>query len=323
MQKNTNNYLIIQKVTNVTIDSERASQRIDNFLLGFCKGVPKTHIYKIIRKGEVRVNKSRIKASYKLQEGDIVRVPPIKITKNNSNENNAQKIPNRTAKLILENIIYEDQNLFILNKPSGIAVHGGSGINLGLIEMLRILKPEAKYLELVHRLDRDTSGCILIAKKRSMLRSLHEMLREGNITKIYHAFVMGNCPKRFEIKSPLKKNTLKSGERIVKVDENMGQKSLTKFKLIKEFDNCSLLEARPITGRTHQIRVHSASSNFPIVGDTKYGDKNFNDWAKSNGLKRLFLHAVRLKFKCPKTDKLIDIKADYDQNLNDFINNLK
>lgn len=310
------------KVKIITIDKEYELQRIDNFLLSYYKDVPKSHIYKIIRKGEVRVNKKRVKPLYKLQEGDKVRIPPVKQL-NTKQENLAHKLPSKFKDSLLNNILYEDNYMLVINKPSGLAVHGGSGINGGLIELLRLIRPNDKYLELVHRLDRDTSGCIIIAKKRSMLRELHSLLRENKIKKYYHALVLGQPKDKFTQKVPLRRNVLKSGERIVEVDIDSGLQSCTKFKVLKRFDKCCLVEACPVTGRTHQIRVHAAYSHNPIAFDEKYGNREFNDYVKKNGLKRLFLHAKKLKFKCPKTDQMRIIEADYDSNLLSFLEFLK
>ena len=304
------------KVRHITIDENNELQRVDNFLMAKFRGVPKSAIYKVIRKGNVRVNKGRVAPSYKLQIGDIVRVPPISSATSDNPKPLAK--PNKS---LLESVIYEDDYLLILNKPSGLAVHGGSGVSLGLIESLRSLKPEYKNLELVHRLDRDTSGCILVSKKRSALRALHEMLRDGKINKIYHALVLGHTPKQFISKEPLRKNQLKSGERIVRVDSD-GQPALTKFKLLDKFINSSLIEARPISGRTHQIRVHAQSKGNPIAGDIKYGDKKFNTLMKNFGLKRLFLHAHKLEFEHPKLDKKISVSASYDKNLENVLKSL-
>lgn len=302
------------QVRHITIDENNEFQRLDNFLMALYRGVPKSAIYKIIRKGNVRVNKGRTAPSYKLKVGDIVRIPPITQADKPKVDSKVIKTSRYTS-LIEGSILYEDEGFMILNKPSGLAVHGGSGINLGLIELLREMRPDCKSLELVHRLDRDTSGCIIISKKRSMLRAMHEMLRENKISKIYHALVLGHTSKQFVVKAPLKKNQLKSGERIVRVDEVEGQASLTKFRLIKKYKECSLVEARPITGRTHQIRVHAQFKENPIASDNKYGNKEFNHLCKNLGLKRLFLHAARLEFKHPKTQEVISISAEYDENL--------
>ncbi len=281
-------------VRQVDITSEDAGQRVDNFLLNFLKTIPRSRIYRLVRKGEVRVNKKRIKPDYKLQAGDVLRVPPV-------SQNPEQAIPQVHTKQLdklAERIIYEDEGLIILNKPSGIAVHGGSGVQYGVIEALRQLYPKHS-LELVHRLDRDTSGCLLIAKKKSVLRELHEALREHEISKTYTILVKGHWPKRLQqVNQPLQKNQLRSGERMVRVDEE-GKDALTYFQVKKCFHDASMVEARIVTGRTHQIRVHAAYSDHPIAGDEKYGDKTFNQKMKQHGLRRIFLHAHELQLVLP------------------------
>ncbi|WP_417446486.1 23S rRNA pseudouridine(955/2504/2580) synthase RluC [Kangiella sp.] len=294
------------KVQFVEVQTEEAGQRIDNFLLKKLKGVPKSHIYKMLRKGEVRVNKGRIKAEYKIKEGDSVRLPPVKTT------NTTTEVPvNLNIVQDLENaILYEDKRLIVLNKPHGMAVHGGSGMSFGVIEALRALRPEAPFLELVHRLDRDTSGCLLIAKKRSTLRFLHEQLQKKLMSKQYWALVEGKWPAKLKhIDYPLAKNHLKSGERVVRVTEN-GKPSLTSFSVVKVFKNFSLVSAEPVTGRTHQIRVHAQQAGHPLVGDPKYGNDEVTEQFKRQGLSgRLFLHAYSLTFKVTPDDKAIKVEA--------------
>jgi 23S rRNA pseudouridine955/2504/2580 synthase len=307
------------KVQFVDIDADRAGQRIDNFLLATLKGVPKSRIYRILRKGEVRVNKSRAKPEYKLQSGDIVRIPPVHLPE----EKHIPQASQNLTTLIEESILYEDKSLIILNKPSGLAVHGGSGISLGLIETMRQIRPQEKALELVHRLDRDTSGCIMIAKKRSLLRYLHEQLREGTIQKFYHALVIGQWPDQMrEVNAPLKKNELSSGERIVRVDSS-GKQSRTLFRVLQRYDSCSLVEAKPITGRTHQIRVHAQYGGHGLVGDNKYGDDEFNKLMKSKGVKRLFLHAAALEVQLPNERKPLFIEAPLEPSLANALARLK
>lgn len=299
------------KVQFVEIDDDRAGQRIDNFLLGHLKGVPKTLIYRILRKGEVRVNKGRIKAEYKLKTGDMIRIPPIRLPDSKTLPNASEQL----KELLADSILFENKGLIILNKPSGLAVHGGSGINLGLIEVLRQMRPEDRHLELVHRLDRDTSGCIMIAKKRSMLRYLHQQLRDGHIQKYYHALVEGRWPNRCkEVSAPLKKNEVLSGERIVKVDPD-GKESLTHFKVLRRYVGSTLVEAKPITGRTHQIRVHAQYQGHGLVGDPKYGNDEFNKQMRAKGFNRLFLHAAALSLLLPDETKKIRVEAPLDERL--------
>jgi len=287
----------------VDIDADQAGQRVDNFLIARLKGVPKSRIYRLLRKGEVRVNKGRVKPEHKLKAGDRVRVPPVRMA-----EAKPQVMPGQGLVSVLESsILFESEALMVVNKPAGLAVHGGSGINLGLIEALRQMRPEARFLELVHRLDRGTSGCILIAKKRSMLRHLQQAFREKSlgvstdrgITKVYQALAVGRWPnERRRINKPLERIELKGGERIVKVTPN-GKAACTEFAVLRQFSEATLLEARPITGRTHQIRVHAQCAGHPLVGDDKYGVDEVNSTMKQLGLSRLFLHAAKLQFYLP------------------------
>ena len=284
-----------QKVRLVTVDERSDGQRIDNFLLRELKGVPRTHIYRLLRKGEVRVNKGRAKANRKLMIGDVVRIPPVRLPSSQEVGKPGKQLIDKLDK----SIIYEDNLLLIVNKPSGLAVHGGSGISFGVIEVLRALRPEAKFLELAHRLDRDTSGCLLVAKKRSALRILQDLQREGRMDKRYLALLKGHWRRgKEDVRVPLKKNILQSGERRVKVDPE-GKESRTMFRVRRAYAQATLVEAELITGRTHQIRVHAAWLKSPILGDTKYGDELANKWARSVGLKRLFLHAALLRFPWP------------------------
>lgn len=283
---------IQQKVRFITVEKHQSGQRIDNFLRTFLKGVPKSMIYRILRKGEVRVNKKRIKPEYRLEEQDEVRIPPVRT----SAEKPVPSVKLDNIQRLESAILYEDKQLIVLNKPSGMAVHGGSGLSYGVIEGLRALRPDAKFLELVHRLDRDTSGCLLIAKKRSVLKHLHEQLREKETDKRYYALVRGQWPKkRNKVTAPLQKNTLQSGERMVRVSTE-GKASETRYKVVQQFDRATLIEAVPVTGRTHQIRVHCLHAGHPILGDDKYCDTESNAWAKSVGLDRLFLHAHQISF---------------------------
>ncbi|WP_246128619.1 23S rRNA pseudouridine(955/2504/2580) synthase RluC [Pleionea sediminis] len=310
----------MSKVQFVTIDADQAGQRIDNFLITFLKGVPKSRIYRILRKGEVRVNKKRVKPVYKIQAGDQVRVPPVEVSQSseapiNINLDKVQQLESQ--------IIYESDHVIVINKPSGIAVHGGSGLSFGVIEALRQLRPEARYLELVHRLDRDTSGCLLIAKKRSALRYLHEQLRDKKLYKEYVALAVGRWPKSTQrVDAPLLKNTLKSGERIVKVDE-AGKPSITDFKIERKYDGFTLVQAVPVTGRTHQIRVHAQFAGCPLVGDPKYGNSDIDrELNESFGFNRLFLHARKLKFREQRDSKPLVVSAEFDEPIEQLMKSL-
>lgn len=302
-------------VSYIEITEEEEGQRIDNFLFSNLKGVPKTHVYKIIRKGEIRVNGKRIKQTYKLEKGDTIRVPPIRIAKEPEVD---QQKGTSLGKKLLDCIIYEDDHVMVLNKPAKIAVHGGTNNNLGVIESLRLAAANPK-LELIHRIDKDTSGCLLIAKKRSGLRNLQSQIRENKLGKRYLALLNGTVKKKFKIEAPLLKNTLSSGERVVKVDFEQGKPSTSIFTVEKIFENFTLVNVKLITGRTHQIRVHSKYAGHSIAGDPKYGDKESNSHAKNLGLNRMFLHASELQFISPTTNKVVIVKADLDKNLTEFL----
>lgn len=305
----------------VSIDEDQAGQRLDNFLMARLKGVPKSKIYNIIRKGEVRVNKGRTKPDYKICKDDEIRIPPIRIAEREP----AAKASNVMTRLLESSILFENEGLLVINKPPGLAVHGGSGVSLGLIETLRQMRPEARYLELIHRLDRDTSGCIMIAKKRSMLRHLQAALREksaSGITKVYQALVIGQWPKACRrVDAPLLKTEVADDERVVRVHPD-GKPSLTEFKLLESYSNCSLVEARPITGRTHQIRVHAQHMGHSLVGDEKYGDDDFNKEMRELGVKRLFLHAAELGFYLPEAKEKTIVKAPLAKDLAEVIKKL-
>jgi len=289
----------------VTITEEEAGQRIDNYLLRVCKGVPKSHVYRILRSGEVRVNKGRIDQLYRLVEGDVVRIPPIRIAEKQEGHVPAAEFA----------IIFEDSHLLVIDKPAGVAVHGGSGVSFGVIEQLRASRPDAKFLELVHRLDRETSGLLLLAKKRSALTSLHEQMRDGLTDKRYLTMVAGDWKNaRQHIKLALHKYTTADGERRVTVSDEGGQPSHTIFSLRKKFEGFALLEAELKTGRTHQIRVHLSSSGFPILGDDKYGDFALNKALQKatdtrGALKRMFLHAHQITFTHPDSGKNMTLNA--------------
>lgn len=298
------------------VSQENAQQRIDNFLRLHLKGVPKSMIYRIVRKGEVRVNKKRIKPDYKLKEGDQVRIPPVRVAKEN-----ALPSPKLNKVSQLESsIVYEDDALIIINKPEGLAVHGGSGLDFGVIEGLRSLRPEARFLELVHRLDKATSGCLLIAKKRSMLRALHEQLRNKTMHKQYLALVKGSWDKKWRsVREPLLKNAQNS---IVKVSSE-GKPSETRFKIMQRYRNATLIEACPMTGRTHQIRVHTACKGHNIACDDRYGDVDFSKEMNTLGLNRLFLHALHITFYHPVLEKEMTVSAPLCEKLANLLEKLQ
>jgi 23S rRNA pseudouridine955/2504/2580 synthase len=288
------------RATTLEVGEESAAQRLDNFLLRRLKGVPKSHIYRVVRSGEVRVNSGRVKPDYRLRLGDKVRVPPVRVSASGSKP---------SAKSETFPIVFEDPSLLVIDKPSGVAVHGGSGVSYGVIESLRAARPEAKMLELAHRLDRDTSGLLVIAKKRSALVELHRMLREGEIEKIYVAVVKGvPAKKHFEIREALHKYVNAKGERRVSVKEG-GMEAVTKVKLVESSPGLSVLQLRLMTGRTHQIRVHLAHAGHPVLGDDKYGDFELNRALARQAVKRLFLHARRLAFKHPIEGKRIVLES--------------
>ncbi|AUH00417.1 23S rRNA pseudouridine(955/2504/2580) synthase RluC [Pectobacteriaceae bacterium CE70] len=296
----------------LTISAEEAGQRIDNFLRTRLKGVPKSMIYRILRKGEVRVNKKRVKPEYKLLDGDEIRVPPVRQSERAESTVSASL---DKVSALADCIIYEDDYLLVLNKPSGTAVHGGSGLSFGVIEALRALRPESRFLELVHRLDRDTSGVLLVAKKRSALRALHEQLRMKNMQKDYLALVRGQWQSHCKaVQAPLFKNVLQSGERIVRVNSE-GKASETHFKVEERFEHATLVKASPVTGRTHQIRVHAQYAGHPIACDDRYGDRDFDRQLAETGLKRLFLHAQALRFEHPNTGETLRLEAPMDKEL--------
>ncbi|WP_445766489.1 23S rRNA pseudouridine(955/2504/2580) synthase RluC [Rheinheimera sp.] len=303
----------------IEIEPDFIGQRIDNFLLARLKGVPKSVIYRVLRKGEVRVNKKRIKPEYKLQHDDVVRIPPLTVAA----EGEPVSVKLSMVKNLEQHILFEDNDLIVLNKPSGMAVHGGSGLQFGVIEALRALRPLAKHLELVHRLDRDTSGCLLIAKKRSVLTHLHEQLRNKTVEKKYWALVAGDWDNKVrKVTEPLKKNTLQSGERVVRVDEKDGKPSETRFRILQRYQQGTLVEAFPVTGRTHQIRVHTACKGHPIACDDKYGDNTFTAQMQQVGLNRLFLHAKTLSFMHPMSETTMRVEAPLDPVLEQALGKL-
>jgi 23S rRNA pseudouridine955/2504/2580 synthase len=308
----------ISKVLWLEITEDISSQRLDNFLITQLKGVPKSYIYRIVRKGEVRVNKGRADVKYRLMTGDIIRIPPIRRPEQAAS---TATVSRHLTELLQNNILFEDEALLVMNKPPGFAVHGGSGIDSGIIEALRLINPQQKFLELVHRLDRDTSGCLLIAKKRSALRTLHEQFRTDKITKTYRAILAGQwARKKIIIDQPLQKNVSKGGERMVIVTKT-GKESQTIFRRLQLFRSATLVEASPVTGRTHQIRVHAAYMNHPIIGDERYGFDEINKAYKAKGYKKLFLHAESLQFAHPVSGQTIKITAPLPQHFIDFTKN--
>ncbi|QNP47966.1 RluA family pseudouridine synthase [Diaphorobacter aerolatus] len=309
----------------VEVDAEFAGQRLDNFLIRELKGVPKTHVYRIIRSGEVRINKGRASADTRVEAGDQVRVPPVRISEKVA-EKAERPAPPREFPVLLE-----DDHLIAIDKPAGVAVHGGSGVSFGVIEQLRQARPAARFLELVHRLDRETSGILLVAKRRSALVALQDQFRERETGKTYLALVTGTWPARLKvIDAPLHKYLQEDGERRVRTttpDDPDGMRSITLVKVRSSFaprplqgiPAMSLLEVTIKTGRTHQIRVHLSSQGHPIVGDDKYGDFDLNKRVQKQGLKRMFLHAWRLQFNHPATGERRELRAELPPELADFL----
>lgn len=307
------------KVKLVAIDRDDEGQRLDNFLMRKLKGVPKSRIYRLLRKGEVRLNKKRCKPSDRLSDGDVVRIPPVRVATDSE-----PAIPSQNLQSLLKQaILFEDDALLVLNKPSGLAVHGGSGLSIGLIESLRAMRPDKEYMELVHRLDRETSGCLMIARSRKALVALHAALREGSVHKEYLALAEGKWPASLKtVDAPLQKNQFNSGERMVRVEQD-GKQAITHFSVEQRFDGATLVKAVLETGRTHQIRVHAQVSGHPLVGDEKYGDRERRSYYKSKGLKRLFLHAALLEFDHPISRERISVEAPLPEELTNLLNNLE
>ena len=310
---------LIPKARRVVIDEEQVQQRLDNFLFRELKGVPKGHVYRLLRTGQVRVNGGRVKPDYRLASGDEVRIPPVR-----QGETPPPGRPgSRQLAALQDAILLEDDQLLVINKPAGMAVHGGSGVSFGVIEALRNLRPEQRSLELVHRLDRDTSGCLIIAKKRSALRFLHAALRAGAIEKCYLALLAGHwLGGERHVRLALEKDVLQSGERRVRVTE-AGKQAESTFKPVQAFKDATLVEVAILTGRTHQIRVHAAHLNHPVLGDDKYGDRQANRTYRSMGLKRMFLHARSLGFKHPVSGEAMLVSAPLDDNLKILLDRLE
>ena len=292
------------KAKSLVVGEEGEAQRIDNFLLRELKGVPKSHVYRVLRSGEVRVNSGRVKPDYRLRIGDKVRIPPMRVGEKQTVKLRPLELP----------IKYEDDALLVVDKPSGVAVHGGSGVSFGVIESLRAARPQAKFLELAHRLDRDTSGLLILCKKRSALVELHRMLREGEVGKVYLAVVKGVAKKTLELQESLHKYVTAAGERRVAVQAD-GVKAFTKTRTLKDDGEFSLLEVQLLTGRTHQIRVHLAHAGHPIVGDDKYGDFALNRELKQ----RLLLHAARLAFRHPITGESMKLESPLPAEMKAFV----
>jgi len=305
----------------LVVDVESAGQRLDNFLMRHLKGVPKTHVYRIIRSGEVRINKGRAAADTRVEAGDEVRLPPVRISEKVA-EKAARPVPGREFPPLME-----DEHLLAIDKPAGVAVHGGSGVSFGVIEQLRQARPQARLLELVHRLDRETSGILLVAKKRSALKHLQDQFRERETGKTYLALVKGEWPERLKvIDQPLHKYLLPDGERRVKVttpDDPDGMRSITLVKVVQRLQGCTLLEVTIKTGRTHQIRVHLASHGHPIAGDDKYGDFEWNKALQKQGLRRMFLHAWRLQFNHPASAERVALQADLPPELQQHLSHVQ
>lgn len=304
-------------VRHTIISPEQEKRRIDNYLLSILKGVPRTRIYQMLRRGEIRVNGGRIKQSYRLHSGDKVRIPPVTVM----DAAQLAEPHNYLLERVRNSIILENEDFFVLNKPSGIVVHSGSGRSFGVIEILRHLRPAEQGLQLVHRLDQETSGCLMIAKTVQGLKNLHNAFKAGDIEKYYTALLKGHLhASPIEVEQPLRKNTLRSGERLVEINEQ-GKYALSRFQVVREFQSASLVKVQLETGRTHQIRVHAKYLQHPVAGDNKYGDKDFNKLIRRAGLKRLFLHASRLVLPASHGLQALEIKAPFPADLTGFLEN--
>ncbi len=289
--KKTEYFAEYNSVQLIAIDESADGQRIDNFLLKKLPGVPKSHVYRLLRTGQVRVNKGRIKPVYRLSIGDQVRIPPVRTL-----QKNQAQVPDSVVDRVFENIIYEDKDIIVLNKPEGLSVHKGTGILFGVIEAVR-QKRDQQSIELVHRLDRGTSGCLLLAKSRRSLLDCQEMFKQNDVIKHYLLLTKGIWKKsRVSVKKSLIKNSLQGGERMVHISRS-GKPAISHFKLIEQYKDIAMVQAHIETGRTHQIRVHAAYLGHPVIGDDKYGDPSLNKICKSEGLRRMYLHALQLKLK--------------------------
>ncbi|HEC29165.1 MAG TPA: RluA family pseudouridine synthase [Gammaproteobacteria bacterium] len=303
----------------IDIKEDQVGQRLDNFLQRVLNGAPRSLIYRLIRKGQIRVNKGRIKPGHKLKAGDLVRIPPLRLEV----DDGPKVLPRGLLEEIRQSILFENDHCVVVDKPSGLAVHGGSGLRFGLLDIVRAIRPEQDYLELVHRLDRETSGCLLLAKNRQTLTFLHKQLKAGQVTKKYLAGLAGvwKAGKK-TVSLRLKKNVIQGGERMVEVHPE-GKMAVTHFNPVQKFDDLSLMEVVLETGRTHQIRVHALSEGYPVAGDRKYGNPAYNQWIKSFGLNRLFLHAHWLEFQLPDVSERIQINSPLPSGLKTVLNNLE
>lgn len=310
----------LASVSFVTITENHQGQRLDNFLITALKGAPRSLVYRVVRSGEVRVNKGRVKPDYRVQIGDVIRIPPLRL----SDKEPTVMPSSQLSKSLSERILYHQEGIIVLNKPSGLPVHGGSGVAYGAIEALRAIYPQKEFLELVHRLDRDTSGLLMISDKRSVLKGLHEQLRDGKMQKVYIALLVGNLKGgSHKVTAPLDKNNLASGERVVRVSRE-GKAAETHFKVLERFGDYTLVEARPLTGRTHQIRVHAQFLGHSIVGDEKYTANEHNKIAKEKwGLNRLFLHAQQLSLQLPNQEKALQLTCPLAPELQQMLEKLR
>ena len=309
------------KVSFITVPEDYTDQRVDNFLFAQYRKIPKSHIYRVIRKGEVRVNKKRVKADSRIYPGDVIRIPPLQIQ--SGEQKQIELKPSQTWQKILANsVIYEDADILAINKPSGLPVHGDNG-TYGVIETLKMLYPQYPHLELAHRLDKETSGCLLLAKKRSMLKRLHEAFREGQVRKTYYALTLGHWKKsELHVDLPLTRREKATPECCVVVDKFHGKPSVTRFEVADQFKEATGVLAYPETGRTHQIRVHAQYKGHPLAGDNRYGNAEFSAQMKLLGLNRLFLHALKLNIRLPNHQP-IKIQAPLPDELTKILIKLK
>ncbi|WP_232225002.1 RluA family pseudouridine synthase [Acidihalobacter ferrooxydans] len=305
----------------VDIDETHAGQRLDNFLLGELKGVTRSLVYRIVRKGEVRVNKGRAKPTYRLVAGDRVRIPPLRLASPATGAKSV--VPASMATALDTAVLYEDAELLVLDKPAGLAVHGGSGLRFGVIESLRELRPHTPFLELAHRLDRETSGVLVLAKSRGILVQLHALLREGGMHKEYLALLVGAWRGGSRtVDAPLARSARRGNERLVEVSEEQGAAAVSRFRPVRRWREHTLVAVDIGTGRTHQIRVHAASLGYPVVGDAKYGDFAANRGARDRGLKRQFLHAASLAFQVPDSGRKFRFEAPLPEDLQAYLDRL-